>query len=116
MVYCAKCGIKNEDDATFCKSCGASLTGSKPEYDRHRDQRCEEECAGGKSGRGWAMFWGVIIILIGLAILFEVVLKDMAKSYPTQLSWVTSVQWNWIFAFVVAIFIIIFGLRIISKR
>jgi uncharacterized membrane protein YvbJ len=116
MVYCAKCGTKNEDDATFCKSCGASLTGSRPEYDRHRDQRCEEECAGGKSGRGWAMFWGVIIILIGLAILFEVVLKDMAKSYPTQLSWVTSVQWNWIFAFVIAIFIIIFGLRIISRH
>ena len=29
MVYCPKCGTKNEDDATFCKSCGASLTGSR---------------------------------------------------------------------------------------
>jgi uncharacterized membrane protein YvbJ len=116
MVYCAKCGTKNEDDATFCKSCGGSLTGSEQKHDRHQDQRCEEECAGGKGGRGWAMFWGVIIVLIGLAILFEVVLKDMAKSYPTQLSWVNSVQWNWIFAFVIAIFIIIFGLRVLSKR
>jgi uncharacterized membrane protein YvbJ len=116
MVYCAKCGTKNEDDATFCTSCGGSLTGSEQKHDRHQDQRCEEECAGGKGGRGWAMFWGVIIVLIGLAILFEVVLKDMAKSYPTQLSWVNSVQWNWIFAFVIAIFIIIFGLRVLSKR
>jgi uncharacterized membrane protein YvbJ len=115
MVYCAKCGTKNEDDATFCKSCGASLTGLRPEHDRQRDQRCEEECAGGKSSRGWAVFWGVIIILIGLAILFEVVVKDMAKTY-SWLSWVNTVQWNWIFAAVIAIFIIIFGLRIISKH
>ena len=116
MAYCAKCGTKNEDDATFCKNCGTSLTGTKPGYDRERDRRCEEECAGGKGGRGWMMFWGVIIILIGLAILFEVVLKDMAKTYPAQLSWVTSVQWNWIFAIVIAIFIIIFGLRLISRH
>jgi len=27
MVYCAKCGTKNEEDAEFCKKCGASLTG-----------------------------------------------------------------------------------------
>jgi len=115
MVYCPKCGTKNEDDATFCKSCGTSLTGSRPEYDRHRDQRCEDECAGGKGGRGWAIFWGVIIVLIGIVILFEVVIKDMAKQY-SWLSWVNTVQWNWIFAFVIAIFIIIFGLRILSKR
>ena len=28
MVYCAKCGTKNEEDAEFCKKCGASLTGA----------------------------------------------------------------------------------------
>ncbi|MBN2600137.1 MAG: zinc-ribbon domain-containing protein [Candidatus Thermoplasmatota archaeon] len=115
MVYCAKCGTKNEDDATFCKNCGTSLTGSKPEYDRQREQRCEDECAGGKNSRGLAIFWGVIIVLIGLVILFEVVIKDMAKTY-SWLSWVNTVQWNWIFAVVIAVFIIIFGLRLISKR
>ena len=115
MAYCPKCGTKNEDDAVFCKSCGASLTGVKSEHDRHRNERCEDECAGGQSGRGWGLFWGVIIILIGLAILFEVVIKDMAKTY-SWLSWVNTVQWNWIFACVVAIFIIIFGLRVASRR
>jgi uncharacterized membrane protein YvbJ len=115
MVYCAKCGIQNDDDAIYCKSCGAPLHGSRHDHDRARDQRCEEECAGGKSGRGWAMFWGVIIILIGLAILFEVVLKEMAKTY-SSLSWVNTVQWNWIFAGVIAIFIIIFGIRVISRK
>ena len=99
----------------FVKAVVLSLTGSRQGSDRQRDQRCEEECAGGKGGRGWAVFWGVIIVLIGLAILFEVVLKDMAKTY-SSLSWVNTVQWNWIFAFVIAIFIIIFGLRIISRH
>lgn len=113
MVYCPKCGTKNEDDATFCKSCGMSLDGKK--LGRDQDKRCEEECAGGHSGRGWTMFWGVIIILIGLAIIFEVVLKEMAKTY-SWLSWVNTFQWNWIFAGVIAIFIIIFGVRIISRH
>jgi len=113
MAYCPKCGTKNDDDATFCKNCGASLHGQKQDW--ARDQRCEEECAGGKSNRGWAMFWGVIIILIGLAIIFEFVLKEMAKSY-TWLSWVNSFQWNWLFAAVIAIFIIIFGIRIVSRH
>jgi len=115
MAYCAKCGTKNDDDATFCKNCGASLTGSRHEHDRERDRRCEEECAGGKSGRSWGLFWGVIIILIGLAILFEYVFKDMAKTYP-MLSWANTVQWNWIFAVVIAIFIIAFGVRVISRH
>lgn len=119
MVYCPKCGTKNDDDATYCKSCGASLDApkqeSRREYRHDRDQRCEEECAGGKSGRGWTMFWGAIIILIGLAIIFEVVLKEMAKTY-SWLSWVNSVQWNWVFAIVIAIFIIAFGIRVVSRK
>jgi uncharacterized membrane protein YvbJ len=119
MVYCPKCGTKNDDDATYCKSCGASLDTPKQEsgreYRHERDRRCEDECAGGKSGRGWTMFWGVIIILIGLAILFEVVLKEMAKTY-SWLSWANSVQWNWVFAIVIAIFIIAFGIRVVSRK
>lgn len=115
MVYCAKCGTQNEDDATYCKSCGNSLHGPKYGHEKDRDQRCEEECAGGKNNRGWAMFWGVIIILVGLAILFELVLKQMAPRYA-WLSWVNTVEWSWIFAAVIAIFIIIFGIRVISRK
>ena len=118
MAYCIKCGTKNEDDATFCKNCGTSLTGAKPDYARDHDKRCEEECAGGKGGRGWMVFWGVIIVLIGLAILFEGVLKQIAadkEAYP-WLQWVNNFPVSWIFAAVIAIFIIIFGLRLISRR
>lgn len=115
MVYCAKCGKQNDDDAVFCKNCGTSLTGGKPGVDQRAEKRCEEECSGGQSSRGWGTFWGVIIILIGVTIIFEFVLKGMAKDY-SWLSWVNSLQWSWIFAFVIAIFIIIFGVRIVTKR
>jgi uncharacterized membrane protein YvbJ len=115
MAYCPKCGTKNEDDATFCKSCGASLDARHPRRDEEWDKRCEEACAGGRGGRGWAVFWGVIIILIGIVIIFEVVLKQMASTYP-WLSWVNTIQWDWIFAGVIAIFIILFGIRLASRH
>jgi uncharacterized membrane protein YvbJ len=71
MAYCAKCGEKNEDDAKFCSKCGASLTGSKKDYEKEWEDRCEEDCAGGKRG-GPPVFWGIIVILVGLWILFVV--------------------------------------------
>jgi ribosomal protein L40E len=115
MTYCQKCGTKNEDDAEYCKKCGAPLEISKKEYERDMNKRCEEECAGGKGGRGWAIFWGVIIVLVGLLIIFEVILKGLVKYYPA-LDWVNSFEFGWIFAAVIAIFIILFGIRILSKR
>ncbi len=115
MAYCPKCGIKNEDDADYCKKCGAPLDISKKRYEKEVEKKCEDECAGGKGGRGWSIFWGVIIILIGLFIIFEVILKGLSKSYPI-LDWVNSIEFGWLFAAVVAIFIIIFGLRILSNR
>ena len=47
MAYCQRCGNKNEDDAKFCNKCGASLTGPPPPFDRHREDKCEDE-----EGRG----------------------------------------------------------------
>ena len=41
MTYCAKCGEKNEDDAKFCSKCGNSLTGSKKDYEKEWENRCE---------------------------------------------------------------------------
>ena len=116
MTYCPKCGTKNEDDAVYCNKCGAPLDITKKGYEKDMNKRCEDECAGGKGGRGWAVFWGVIIILVGLFIIFEVILKGLSSSYPDLLSWVNRVEFGWIFAGVIAIFIIAFGLRILSKR
>lgn len=115
MSYCSKCGMKNDDDATYCKKCGASLEGLKKDSDKDWNKHCEEECAGRKGGRGWSIFWGVIIVLVGLLIIFEVFIKNMANSV-SWLSWTKSVDFGWVIAAVIGIFIIIFGLRILSRR
>lgn len=115
MAYCPKCGTKNEEDAAFCKNCGVSMRGSPEEYRHQRDQRCEENCGGGPGGHGWRIFWGVIIVLIGLAVFFEVVLKEMAKTYP-DLAWVNGLEWTWVFGGVVALVIILVGFRVITRK
>jgi len=113
MAYCAKCGEKNEDDAKFCSKCGASLTGSKKDYEKEWEDRCEEDCAGGKRG-GPPVFWGIIVILVGLWILFEFVLKNIeGLNLPT---WIQDFNFWWVFALLVAIAIIVTGIRIIVRR
>ena len=113
MVYCSKCGKKNEDDAEFCAKCGASLTGIKKDYEKEWEKRCEEECAGGKHGT--QIFWGIIVILIGLVIIFEVVLKNI-PNLPSEFSWIYNFEFWWIFALLIAIAIIITGLRIMTRK
>lgn len=112
MVYCSKCGKKNEDAAEYCAKCGASLTATKKEHEKEWDKRCEEECPAGK-GRGQALFWGIIIVLIGLVIIFEGVLKNL--DIP-GFEWTKTVNFGLIFAAVIGIVIILWGLRLISRH
>ena len=78
MVYCPKCGTKNEEDAKFCVKCGAELYPEKREEKREedtcfgpREKRVEEECFGIPHGGAIAgILVGAFIILLGLAIAF----------------------------------------------
>ena len=115
MAYCSKCGTKNEDDAEFCKKCGATLSGKKTRQKDEWDKKCEEDCAGGH--KGWGIFWGLVVILIGLWIIFEIVLKELAKTIP-ELEWVNNISFQpwWIIFAIVGILIIITGIRMITKN
>lgn len=68
MVYCSKCGFKNEDDTEVCSKCGASLQISRIERRRsRREKRVEDECFGLPHGGGIVgLLFGIIIILWGL--------------------------------------------------
>jgi uncharacterized membrane protein YvbJ len=78
LVYCTKCGTKNEDDTEYCSNCKAAL---KTEVSRRRKSqgecfgsgrrgRHEDECLGLPHGGAIAgIIFGVIIVIIGLAIL-----------------------------------------------
>ncbi len=66
MVYCPKCGTKNEDAAETCTSCGATLhVAARP---RIAGKRPEDECFGlPYGGVIVGLVIGVIVILWGLS-------------------------------------------------
>lgn len=68
MVYCTKCGTKNEEDAVVCVKCGALLV-TRPPWKREH-WRPEEECFGLPHGGAIVgLVIGIIIILVGLSLL-----------------------------------------------
>jgi len=113
MVYCSKCGKKNEEDAEFCNKCGAPLNGTKKDYEKEWDKRCEEECAGGKH-HGPPIFWGIVVVLIGLWVIFEFVLKNLDFEWIP--AWVDTFPFVLVFAALIGIVIIISGIRMITKK
>lgn len=105
MTYCSKCGKQNEDDATYCNKCGAPLSGAKREFDKERD-----ECFGGP--RYAPIVWGAILVLVGLAIIIEGVLKNM-KGLP---AWIYQIEFGWVFALIIGLLLIILGIRKLAMR
>jgi len=111
MVYCTKCGTKNEEDAKHCTKCGADLEVSQEksvekrakewgeEFGRRAEEwgeqvgkRAEEECFGLPHGGAIVgAIIGIIIILVGL-------------------SWLTGFKWEQFWPVVV----IIFGILIVA--
>jgi uncharacterized membrane protein YvbJ len=74
VVYCPKCGTKNEDTAEFCVKCGASLQTGTYASRRLERRRAEQECFGLPHG-------GAIVgIAIGLIILLWGVLTLAQQS------------------------------------
>ena len=113
MTYCSKCGTKNDEEAEFCKKCGDSLKGKvKP---RKKDDPCEEECVVGKSSPYTSIFWGVIVILVGLWILFELVLKN-TNIYAQLPEWLQNFEFWWLIGLIIAIAVIMTGVRILIKK
>ena len=106
MAYCAKCGTKNEDDAEFCKKCGASLTGKEKKYEK--DDDCV--CSGSKQNPLVPVFWGIVVILIGLWIIFIFIFPDYL---PAGLQ--DNPFWGLIIL-IIAIAVILTGFRILTKK
>jgi len=76
MVYCVKCGAKNEDDVAVCVKCGAPLQAPKRATARKEgdcfgprgEKRVEEECFGLPYGGAiFGIIFGIIILIFGVA-------------------------------------------------
>jgi len=71
MVYCTKCGTKNEDDAVVCVNCKEPLVGHQTVKRERR--RKESECFGLPYGGSIAgLVLGLIIILWGVSIVLDI--------------------------------------------
>ena len=77
LVYCTKCGLKNEDEAKVCAKCGAPLQMSRTEGRHSSGDWCfgshekdqEDECFGlPNSGAVAGIIFGIIIIIVGIAL------------------------------------------------
>ena len=65
MVYCPKCGLKNQDDVSYCASCGANLNVRS----EARPSEYNEICFG--RGGSWGIVLGVLILVFGFVILLQ---------------------------------------------
>jgi uncharacterized membrane protein YvbJ len=100
MVYCTKCGTKNEEDAAVCVKCGASLAAApawRPE--RRRREKEEQECFGLPHGGAIAgLVFGAIIIIAGMLFALQ------------EWNVIEEVNWDHIWPFI----IIIFGILVVA--
>lgn len=113
MVYCPRCGKNNEEGARFCNSCGATLMGPPPARDPGKE--CERDCSGKEcsgTSRSNRIFWGVIVLLIGLWLIFEFGIKNIS-GMP---AWVAAFDFWWIFAVVIGIMIVIAAIRMLTRK
>ena len=84
MVYCSKCGTENDEDASHCKSCGASMSITRrgrnweDEIERraerfgeraeHFGRSMEDDCFGLPGGNSIVgIIFGLAIILVGVS-------------------------------------------------
>lgn len=83
MVYCPKCGTKNEDSAAFCVKCGASLqTGTVATRWAER-RRAEQECFGLPHGGAIAgIVIGIIIVIFGVFLVLQQTGVIVGASFP----------------------------------
>ena len=105
MVYCSKCGNKNDEEAKYCMKCGTSLSDIK--HEGYKDDDCV--CEGNNRNPLVPIFWGIAVILIGLWIIFQFVIPSNYLSSLQDFSFCGLVL------LIIALAIILTGIRIMTK-
>jgi uncharacterized membrane protein YvbJ len=89
MVYCTRCGTRNDDTARNCTNCGAPLYTVGEQYpgsERESYRRVEHECFGIPNGTMIvAVIVGLIVIIWGLTILLQTMYNIAIDIWPLVL-------------------------------
>ena len=106
LVYCTKCGSKNEDTAVVCVKCGASLQTGTVEPQRYERRRKESECFGLPHGGTIAgIVIGALIILWGFFMLAE------------QQGWIAEgINFWWVIIIIIGILMVAGGIYKATRR
>jgi hypothetical protein len=105
MSFCEKCGVKNDEDALYCKGCGAQVSNIAPP----QPSTWEPRRGRARGFSAWPIFWGLIIIIFGLWVAIEFGLKHI-EGVP---DWITNLEFCWILPVIIGVLIILAGLRIL---
>ncbi len=93
MVYCTKCGTKNEDDAMTCVNCKEPL-GNYQTVRRER-RRKESECFGLPNGGSIAgLVIGLIIILWGVTSVLDISIRRFPMASDNSNLWDSDGRWS----------------------
>jgi len=101
-MYCPNCGTKNQEDAHYCKECGATIKKPIDTEEKQWQNSCERECTHA-SKPVVSLFWGILIIIIGLWIIFTILSLTVFIFFA-------------IFPVLITIFVIIVLFRILTNR
>ena len=72
MVYCPKCGTKNEEMTQFCINCGANLQTGTEASRQYERRKAQQECFGlPNGGLVAAIVIGLLILLWGVYLILE---------------------------------------------
>lgn len=86
MVYCSKCGTRNDDTAKICSNCGVPLYTVGEQYpgsEREHYRRVENECFGLPNGRMIVgLVFGAILILVGLTMFLQATYNIRIDIWP----------------------------------
>jgi uncharacterized membrane protein YvbJ len=76
LVYCSKCGTRNEDNTKICSKCGAPLYTVGERYsgsEREHDKRVERGCFGlPHGGKIVSLLFGIILVIVGISRLLNI--------------------------------------------
>lgn len=110
MVYCSRCGTKNDDDAKFCKKCGAMMGGPPRFHDKEWEDRCDEECSGKHKTPLWTSFWIIILILVAIGIIFSLFSRLFHMSMPGMMGGIDYWDIFWLLVGLVIISFILYAI------